>query len=68
MDVPKRSRRRMDLARMKAKARKLYPHDPQAKLADHLAECSCPSCGNQRRHEGPPIRELRAGAFDPETV
>ena len=47
-----RSRRRADLARMKAKARRLYPHDQQATLAEHLASCSCPACGNPRRHWG----------------
>jgi hypothetical protein len=49
--IPKRSRRRADLARMKAKARKLYPHDHQAKAADYLAVCSCAMCGNPRRYE-----------------
>ena len=48
---PKRARRIRDLLRMKAKARKLYPHDPKAKLAEHLAECSCSMCGNPRRYE-----------------
>jgi len=47
----KRARRRRDLDRMKAKARKLYPHDPAAKLANHLAQCSCHMCGNARRFE-----------------
>jgi hypothetical protein len=42
--------RRKAKARMKRKARKLYPHDECARLADHLASCSCPSCGNPRHH------------------
>ncbi len=49
---PKRSRRRHDAARMKARARRIYPHDKAAKLADHLAQCSCPMCGNPRTHFG----------------
>lgn len=28
---------------------------------DNLASCSCPSCGNQRRHEGITMQERRAG-------
>jgi hypothetical protein len=47
-----RAQRRHDLARMKAKARKVYPHDQQAKQANHLAVCSCRSCGNPRRYWG----------------
>jgi len=34
---------------MKAKARRLYPHDGKAKAADYLAVCSCWMCGNPRR-------------------
>ncbi len=47
-----RARRREDSKRMKAKARKIYPHDQEATLADHLAQCSCAMCGNARRHKG----------------
>ncbi|MCW3783899.1 hypothetical protein [Defluviimonas salinarum] len=47
-----RARRRADLARMKKKARRVYPHDAQAKNADHLCTCSCLVCGNPRRHWG----------------
>jgi hypothetical protein len=58
-----RSRRRMDLARMKAKARRIYPHDKRASLAEHLAFCSGPCCGNPRRwndgDEHLPPRERR---------
>ena len=46
----KRARRRRDLQRMKAKARKVYPHDARATGAEHLAMCSCRMCGNPRRH------------------
>jgi len=46
----KRERRRRDLERMKAKARRIYPHDPKATLAEHLKSCSCWMCGNPRRH------------------
>lgn len=45
----KRQRRRRDLLRMKAKARRIYPHDTKAKMAEHLAVCSCWMCGNPRR-------------------
>ena len=52
MDHTPRARRRADLARMKAKARRLYPHDPKARSANHLAVCSCWMCGNPRRLRG----------------
>lgn len=52
-----RERRRRDKARMKRKARKLYPHDPNAKLADHLTTCSCAMCCNRRKIEGPTRQE-----------
>lgn len=41
--------RRYHLKRMKAKARKIYPHDERATWANHLQGCSCAGCGNQRR-------------------
>lgn len=45
-----RSFRRSHKERMKAKARAIYPHNDEAyKLADNLAFCSCPACGNPRR-------------------
>lgn len=47
-----RAGRRADSERMKARAKVLYPHDKRAKLADHLAKCSCSMCGNPRRHFG----------------
>ncbi|MGQ2989930.1 MAG: hypothetical protein ACT6RD_08180 [Brevundimonas sp.] len=45
----KRQRRRRDLERMRQKARRVRPHDPTAKYAEHLAVCSCWMCGNPRR-------------------
>lgn len=49
-DEPKRARRRRDLARMKAKARRIRPDQPRAAWrADYLAVCSCWMCGNPRR-------------------
>jgi hypothetical protein len=59
-----RARRRAHLARYKAKARKLYPHDPQATLANHLAVCSCPMCGNPRRHFQEKTRQERTHLLD----
>jgi len=68
----KRERRRHDVARMKAKAKRLaimhnavqgWGH-PYAKLYDHLAHCSGPCCGNPRRwfkpKEGLTMQEKRA--------
>lgn len=57
----KRARRRQDSARMKARARRIYPHDVQARCANHLKVCSCYMCGNPRRHfNSAPIPEIRA--------
>lgn len=57
-----RAQRRRDLARMKAKALRIYPHDKKCKSANHLAACSCPTCGNERRHFNTiTIQEMRAG-------
>lgn len=47
----KRQRRRRDLIRMKAKAVRVYPHEPKAKQAEYLAVCSCWLCGNPRRSQ-----------------
>lgn len=43
--------RRAAKARMKVRAKKLYPTNriPE-KLADHLAVCSCWMCGNPRKY------------------
>lgn len=54
---PKRARRIRDKLRMKAKAVRIYSRmdspglDPMrhAKLADHIAVCSCQMCRNPRR-------------------
>ena len=49
----KRALRRMHLRRMKAKARKIYHWCTRTeKYANNLACCSCPECGNPRRHLG----------------
>jgi hypothetical protein len=58
----KRAKRRLAQARMKARARKLYPHDPKARLANHLACCSCHMCGNPARYGEPSMQRLRADA------
>lgn len=60
MRTTKRAARRAALARMKAKARVLYPHDARAKAANHLTSCSCWMCGNRRRWHGPTLQERRA--------
>jgi hypothetical protein len=47
-----RAERRHHLARMKAKAKKagkLWNWKNPEKLANHLAVCSCPMCGNPRK-------------------
>lgn len=48
--MSKRAMRRAALARMKKRARKVYPHDPTARNANHLQCCSCYCCGNPRFH------------------
>ena len=45
----KRAIRRAHKERMKAKCRRVYPHDIHAKAADNLAACSCYACGNPRK-------------------
>ena len=42
--------RRHQLQKKKKLARKIYPHDPKATNANHLATCSCMACGNPRKH------------------
>jgi hypothetical protein len=53
-----RSRRRADLARMKAKARRVYPEMPHPeKVANHLKPMSwCRCCSNPRRWRHGPER------------
>jgi hypothetical protein len=52
MDHSPRAERRFRQAAMKAKARRIYPHDPKARAANHLKVCSCWMCGNQRNIRG----------------
>lgn len=60
---PKRARRRRDLIRMKARARRVYPDLPKAEAyANHLAVCSCYLCGNRRRHDAEPTMAERRAA------
>lgn len=65
---PKRARRRRDLQRMKAKALRIYPHDPKGTQAEHLSVCSCWMCGNPRRYakaaERLTVAERRIGLDD----
>ncbi len=57
------ARRRTDIQRMKAKARKLYPHDALARYANHLAVCSCWMCGNPRKYNGDETMQERRAAL-----
>jgi len=64
-----RAYRRSRLAAMKAKARRLYPHDPSARNANHLAACSCWMCGNPRRYKmGESWAEQRARVRDTDAL
>lgn len=48
------------LRRLKRKAKKLYHWCKNAiKYANNLTCCSCPSCGNPRRHFGQKTRRER---------
>ena len=60
----KRALRRLQKARVKAKARRVYPHDRQAKSADHLAVCSCWMCGNPRKWYGETTMQERKASLD----
>ena len=64
MKSSKRALRRYQKARVKAKARRVYPHDRQAKSADHLAVCSCWMCGNPRKWYGEPTIQERKAWLD----
>ena len=55
-----RAERRANRERMIDKAKQVlriqnwkydYPNRMPGKLADNLAKCSCPSCGNPRRYD-----------------
>jgi len=57
----KQRRRRNDHKRKKGHARRIYPHDALARSANHMKVCSCPACGNPRRHFGArDFQEIRA--------
>ena len=67
MKSSKRALRRHQKARVKAKARRIYPHDSEAKSADHLAVCSCWMCGNPRKWYGEPTIQERKASANPRT-
>ena len=65
MDKESRRRRRRDLARMKAKAKRIFWWWPGAiKWANHLKGCSCWGCRNLRQTEGPTRQERQADDLD----
>ena len=64
MKNSKRALRRHQKARVKAKARRIYPHDRTAKSADYLAVCSCWMCGNPRKWSGEPTLQERKAWLD----
>lgn len=49
MSMGHSAKRRHHLERMKKKARRVYPHMPNAEWANHLKGCSCNMCCNPRR-------------------
>ena len=60
----KHGKRRLANARIKAKAARVAKANgvrPEhyTKIADHLATCSGPCCGNRRRYEGRGLDEIR---------
>lgn len=58
----KRSLRRAHKVRMGKRAVRFYPDmDPAMamRMADHIKMCSCWMCGNQRKHFGPTLQEVR---------
>jgi len=79
---PSRARRIRDKQRMKAKARRIWKHiadlypvgkrqaylKANEKLADHLAHCNRWCCNKRRKHEGPPIQEIREAMRADETI
>lgn len=64
MKSSKRALRRNQKAKVKAKARRIYPHDRAAKAADYLAVCSCWMCGNPRKWYGEPTLQERKAWLD----
>lgn len=61
-----RAVRRYHLERMKRRARRIYPWSGvrAERLANHLAVCSGPCCGNPRHWGGGPTRAERLAAFE----
>lgn len=63
-----RAERRSQSERAKMRARKQLAiwrqHDPDVRSIGRVARtrkpCSCRGCGNQREHEGAPVRELKS--------
>ena len=49
--------RRKHKIRMKNKAKKIRPWAKDGTLGDHLADCSCASCGNPRKYLGEKTRQ-----------
>jgi hypothetical protein len=50
----KRAERRFQKEKMKKRARSIYKNNPEGmaeKLADHIANCSCPMCRNPRTNK-----------------
>ena len=53
------------LEKKKKKARKIYPHDINGKMANHLHVCSCYMCGNPRKHwKSKTLQELKADEIE----
>lgn len=55
-----RALRRWIKGRLKERAVRLYGFPKAIRYADNLTPCSCPMCGNRRRHDGPTLQERRA--------
>jgi hypothetical protein len=56
-----RAERRIALAKKKRESLKIYPWHKDAKLANHLASCSCWMCGNPRKYWGEKtMQEIKA--------
>ena len=53
----RRAKRRIEKRTKKATATRIYPRQIPGKYADHLAVCSCSSCGNLRSFYGPTLQE-----------
>lgn len=65
MKDTKRAVRRHNKQRMKEKAKKIYFGHPKAfRYCDDMAKCSCPSCGNPRKHFGQKTRQELKNLLD----